>query len=326
MRIGVVTPAFNAGTTLHATIASVLAQNHADWRMVVVDDGSTDATAAIARSIRDPRLIVVAQPNLGVSAARNRGLTAIDAEAFLFLDADDLLAPDALDRLDETLAACPRAAAAVGPYRFVERGLAGRTRRPPEGALLPALLRRNRFVNGGQVLVRASAIAAAGPFDTTLRYGEDWEFWIRIALAGDYAAVFGRAPVLHVRQQPDGAYARFAADPASFEPCMAAVFGNPAILARLGAARLAALREAAVAENAWVVGRELIRHRRVAEGLRWLRRSVRLRPTPRRIALLAAARVLLSLPPELQGALRPYAGGPLLSSPGLADRRTRAGC
>jgi glycosyltransferase involved in cell wall biosynthesis len=304
MRIGVVTPAFNAAGTLGPTIASVLAQDHDDWRMVVVDDGSSDGTAAVAEATADRRVLLVRQSNQGVAAARNRGLASVDAAAFLFLDADDELAPGALDRLNETLLACPWAIAAVGPYRFATRP--HRSGIPPRGDLLEPLLRRNRFVNGGHVLVRAEAISAAGRFDPTLQYGEDWEFWIRLATTGTFAATQGRAPVLLVRRRPDGAYARLAADPASFDPCMAAIFGNPMLLARFGCDHLATLRRAATAENAWIVGREMIRHGRASEGLRWLRRSVRLHPTPRRAALLQAARMLLMLPPTLRGALRPY--------------------
>ena len=91
-------------------IRSVLAQSHGDWSMVVVDDGSTDATAAVAASFGEPRIAVVRQDNAGVSAARNVGIAAALASrttpgAVLFLDADDWLAPNALRVLADTLGA-----------------------------------------------------------------------------------------------------------------------------------------------------------------------------------------------------------------------------
>lgn len=329
MRIGVVTPAFNVAGFVGDAIRSVMAQRHTDWCMVVVDDGSTDTTAAIVESFDHPRLRLIRQGHAGVSAARNRGLAALDAEAYLFLDADDCLAPEALGELAATLDASPWATAAVGPYRFAAgSGPARRVRHPAHGNLLVPLLRRNRFVNGGHVLVCAEAAQAAGPFDTGLRYGEDWEYWVRIALQGEFVAVRTAVPLLHVRQRPDGAYARLAADPAAFRPCMAKIFDNPAVAARVGTDRLAVLRRQAEAEGQWVVGRELIRHGRPAEGLGWLRRAVRLSPSLRRMALLAAAPAVLRLPAGLRGALRPYAAvsvaplavggqpGPAIAGPG----------
>jgi hypothetical protein len=308
LRIGVVTPAFNAATCLGAAIRSVLAQGHADWRMVVVDDGSADGTAAAAAEFSDPRLWLIRQANAGVSAARNRGVGTLAADAYLFLDADDRLAADALAMLAAALERHSEAVAAVGSYRFIAgTGPAWRTRPPLGGDLLQALLLRNRFVNGGHVLVRAEAVLAAGGFDTGLRYGEDWEFWVRIALQGAFAAARSVGPMLQVSQRADGAYACFAAEPASFQPCMAAIFDNPAVTARLGPERVSALRRMATAENHWVVGRELIRHGCQPEGLVWLRAAVRLCPTLRRMALLMGVPAVLRLPASMRGALRPYA-------------------
>jgi glycosyltransferase involved in cell wall biosynthesis len=174
VRIGIVTPAFNVAPTIAETIRSVLGQTHQDWTMAVVDDGSTDGTAAVIQGFRDPRLQLIRQPNAGVSAARNRGVAALDCDAALFLDGDDWLAPFALEALGRALAGAPEAVAAVGAY---ERG--GRVQRPASGDLLERLLVRNLFVNGGHVLIRRQAVQ---PFREDLRYGEDWEFWVRLAL------------------------------------------------------------------------------------------------------------------------------------------------
>ena len=167
---------------------------------------------------------------------------------------------------------------------------------------------RNLFANGGHLLLRGEAIRAAGGFLPALAYGEDWEFWIRIALQGPFAAVPGRAPVLFVRQHPGGAYHRLATDPAAFAPCMDAIFGNPALLARFGPRRLAAIRRHTEAENDWIIGRELIRHGRRREGLVRLRCSVSAAPGLKRVALLAAVHALPLVPTGWRGPFRPYAG------------------
>jgi glycosyltransferase involved in cell wall biosynthesis len=323
VRIGVIVPAFNAARWIAAAVASVLAQTHRDWRMVVVDDGSTDGTAEVVAGFGDPRIRLIGQANAGVSAARNAGIAALigctrsatnslsraagegwgGGVALLFLDADDWLAPDALARLATTLEAAPDAVAAGGAYAFVDTGV---VRAPPFGDILQRLLVRNLFANGGHLLLRGEAVRKAGCFLPGIAYGEDWEFWIRIALQGPFAVVHGRAPVLFVRRHTGGAYHRFATDPAAFAPCMDAIFGNPVLCARFGAARLVAIRRRTEAENHWIIGRELIRHESGVEGRAWLRRSVRASPSPVRAALLAAAHVLPLLPPGLRGPFRSY--------------------
>jgi glycosyltransferase involved in cell wall biosynthesis len=304
MRIGIVVPAYNAAPWIGDAIASVIAQTFRAWRMVVVDDGSTDLTGDVAGSFGDPRVQLVRQPNAGVSIARNRGLAELyDAAALLILDADDRLAPDALSRLVTALDRAPDAVAAAGAFAFEG---SSRVRAPPSGDLLERLLVRNLFANGGHLLLRRTDVLAAGGFCPGLAFGEDWEFWIRLALRGTFAAAPERRPVLYVRQHQQGAYRRLATDPAAFEPCMQAIFGNPLLLARFGPQRLAAIRRRTESENQWIIGRELIRHGRYSEGIAWLRRSVLTHPVPKRAALLAAAYSLPLLPPTLRGPFRPY--------------------
>ncbi len=305
VHIGVVIPAFNAASWIGDAMVSVLAQTHRDWSLVVVDDGSTDGTGDVAAGFDDRRIALIRQSNAGVSAARNRGISELmdGSAAILFLDADDWLAPDALARLAATLDASPQATAAVGPFTVAPSRI---VRRPRSGDLLQCLLVCNLFANGGHLLLRSEAVRMAGGFVTGIAYGEDWEFWIRIALQGRFAATPGRAPVLFVRQHPGSACHRLAFDPAAYTPCMDAIFGNPALLARFGPERLDAMRRRTEAENQWITGRELIRHGRADEGRAWLRRSVLAHPIARRVALLAAAGLLPLLPIALRGQFRPY--------------------
>jgi glycosyltransferase involved in cell wall biosynthesis len=311
VKIAVVTPAYNVAGYIGGTIASLIAQSHTDWAMFVVDDGSTDGTAGIVAGFADPRMNLMRQANAGVSAARNRGIAAAGgADAVLFLDADDLLRPDALARLVRALTADATAVAAYGAYAFITEDAARTTQTRsgpfPAGDILERLLERNLFANGGHLLIRGSAVASCGAFSTAIAYGEDWEYWTRLALAGRFAVVPGAAPLLLVRQRASGAYLNMARDPVSFTLCMEAIFGNPALVERFGPARLAVLRRRTEAENAWIVGRELIRHGLDREGRGELRRSFAAKPCLRRTALLALAHLISLTPSRLHGPFRRY--------------------
>jgi cellulose synthase/poly-beta-1,6-N-acetylglucosamine synthase-like glycosyltransferase len=311
--ISVLTPAYDVARFVGTTVDSVLAQTVASWEMVVVDDGSEDGTAAVVARRRDGRIRLLRQKNAGVSAARSRAVAASRGRAILFLDADDWLAPDALARLLATLNAAPDAIGAYGPFAFVgedaEPGdppLRRKTGPFPAGDILDRLLVENLFANGGHLLLRREAVERAGPFLPHLRYGEDWEYWIRLATQGPFAVVPGAEPLLFVRQRTGSAFNRMARDPAAFAPAMQAIFGNPALAERLDAERVEALRRRAEAENAWIAGRELIRHGQRGPGLASLRASVAAAPSAKRVLLLAAAHALPVLPRGLHGPFTAY--------------------
>lgn len=97
----IVIPCFNAAATLVATIESALQQRGVSLELAIIDDGSTDASLALARSFQ-PWVQVLSGPNRGVSAARNRGIGETSGEWIVFLDADDLLVAGTLRRRLET--------------------------------------------------------------------------------------------------------------------------------------------------------------------------------------------------------------------------------
>jgi glycosyltransferase involved in cell wall biosynthesis len=313
--VSILTPAYDVARFVGAAVDSVLAQTFPDWEMIVVDDGSRDGTAAVVAERRDPRIRLIAQENAGVSAARSRAMAEARGEAILFLDADDWLAPDALSRLLAALASAPEAVGAYGGYAVMAEdagpGDAPLRRKAgpfPSGDLLETLLVENLFANGGHLLLRREAVRQAGPFLPQLRYGEDWEYWIRLSLQGPWAVAAGAAPILYLRQRAGSAYHRMARDPAAFAPAMLAIWGNPALEARLGRSRFLQIQRRAEAENAWIVGRELIRHGQRAQGLERLRASVAQAPTPKRALLLAAAHAMPVLPRALHGPFVAYPG------------------
>ncbi len=172
---------------LDGAIATVRAQQHADWELLVVDDGSTDDTPAVlARHAGDPRIRHLPGPHRERAAARNRGIAAARAPLIAFLDADDRWRPEKLARQVAALAAAPDAALCYTPARFIDAADRPLPLRAPPvalaGDLFPALLRGN-FIILASVLARRDALAEAGGFDETLPvFGcEDWDLWLRVA-------------------------------------------------------------------------------------------------------------------------------------------------
>lgn len=89
--VSVVMPAYNAEKYIAEAIRSVLAQTHTNWELLIVDDGSTDGTAAVIDRFNDPRIIALRKPNGGIGSARNKALDVARGAYLCFLDADDVM-------------------------------------------------------------------------------------------------------------------------------------------------------------------------------------------------------------------------------------------
>jgi glycosyltransferase involved in cell wall biosynthesis len=122
-KVSIVTPCYNCGPFVGRSIRSVAAQSFTDWEHVVVDDGSTDDSAAVVAALIpvDARLRLVHQANAGVVHARNRGYRTCSPESayVLFLDADDCLEPRMLEVLVDYLDQNPRVGVAFCDYVFI---------------------------------------------------------------------------------------------------------------------------------------------------------------------------------------------------------------
>jgi glycosyltransferase involved in cell wall biosynthesis len=212
--ISVIVPAFNAERFLGATLESVTAQTEGRWECIVVDDGSSDATPALAHSFaqRDPRFRVYSVPNGGASFARNHGFRRISdaARYVVFMDSDDVWLPHALETLVGTLEHDPDVIGSHGLAEFIDaNGLrlspgvypeAGRNRLGLEGRRLirlpqdrptgfEVLVNGNVLFPPGLVLARREAYEKAGPFDEALSGPEDWDMLIRLSRFGDIAFI-----------------------------------------------------------------------------------------------------------------------------------------
>ncbi len=179
--VSIVIPCFNQGRYLGDAIDSACRQSHPDVEVLVVDDGSTDDTARVARA--HPAVTYLRQGNAGTAAARNRGLRASRGEYVVFLDADDRLLPDAAAIGAAYLADHADAAFVTGHVRLIDEagtpGVVPTQDHAPAG--YAALLRWNYIWTPGVVTYRRSAVDAAGGFDPSAGGSADFELNVRLA-------------------------------------------------------------------------------------------------------------------------------------------------
>lgn len=182
--VSVVVPVYNGAATIAGTLTSVLQQTFPDFELLVIDDGSTDATTAVVASFDDPRVALHSFENRGLAASRNRGVRLARGELIAFLDADDLWRPKKLARQVDALRAAPQAGLA---YSFTDciderdRYLGPASHIAASGRVYEKLLVWNFLDSGSSAMVRAAALAEVGLFDESLPAAEDWDLWLRLA-------------------------------------------------------------------------------------------------------------------------------------------------
>jgi glycosyltransferase involved in cell wall biosynthesis len=303
-QVSVVIPAYNAAQYLAATLQSVSDQSSPPGEVIVVDDGSTDATAEIANSFGAR---VLSLTNAGPSAARNAGTQAASGEFIAFLDADDVWLPDKLAVQLEALRSHRGPAFSFTDYRmFDEQGLRRRKselRGTPAFRRIAGNMRRARivltargrrpilydsYIPPSSVLVRKVDVLAAGGFDETLRTTEDYEFFLRLFRIVPAVAVM--KPLLLYRQHAGQATAKATVMKVGFFEV---------------AKRVAAAPDRYPSGDARYIARtEYLRHYRVGmqqsrlgdfdDAVESLRRSLAARPTPGAALALAGAQVCRS--------------------------------
>ncbi len=196
--VDVILPAYNGAGVIRSALESALAQD-VPLRIIVVDDGSNDDSAAIARSYGAP-VTVITQSNHGVSGARNTGLAAVQAPYVALLDQDDVWQPGKLTRQLDLIEAHPEVGLVFTDMRLlnrdgtiVEDGFLRTTRpyadldRQPLGnhayllpeSLAQAVVRFN-FISPSTTLLRREAVQQIGGFDTAFRLCDDADCWMRL--------------------------------------------------------------------------------------------------------------------------------------------------
>jgi glycosyltransferase involved in cell wall biosynthesis len=188
MSVSVVIPAYNASRFIAETLQSVLAQTLLPDEILVVDDGSSDDTAAIAEAFGAP-VRVFRRTNQRQAAARNFGVEQATGDWIAFLDADDLWAPNKLAMQFDELARHPEADICyTGRVLLLQRGdtatLGGVISVPPAAEIRRALFVDATFLPSS-VVIRRSTILGVNGFDPRIQYGnEDYDLWLRLLHAG----------------------------------------------------------------------------------------------------------------------------------------------
>lgn len=178
--VSVVIPLYNAQSYIAAALDSILNQTYSDLEVVVVDDGSTDDGAAIARDY-DERVRLIKQTNQGAAAARNNGIKHAKGKWIAFLDADDTWEPYKLEEQVKGLSGnkwsyCD--STFVGGINSGKRD--SELNNKPSGEVFDKLVKTN-FIGTSGVLIEKVVLDEVGGFDSELRSIQDWDLWLRVA-------------------------------------------------------------------------------------------------------------------------------------------------
>lgn len=175
--VSIVIPCFKQAHYLPDAVQSVLAQTFTDWELIIVNDGSPDDTAAVARGLAarhpDRKIVLLTKPNGGLSDARNAGMRAARGRYLLPLDADDKLAPEFLQATVTLLNGNPEIAVAYTDLQCFE----GSTEVIPKGEFGQNLMLENRVAYCA--LFRREVWETVGGYNANMSAGyEDWDFWV----------------------------------------------------------------------------------------------------------------------------------------------------
>lgn len=191
-KVSIVTPAYNQGEYLAAAMRSVLTQDYKELEYLVIDDGSSDCSLAVAREVEAEfpgRVTVLTQANAGQAETLNRGWAACSGEILGYLSSDDVLLPGAISRLVASLLERPDVSLVYGDFWLIDPlGRRLRQVQAPEfdrRAMLEDLV----CAPGVGALFRRAVFDATGGWDARRRQVPDFEFWLRVAEGGDFLRV-----------------------------------------------------------------------------------------------------------------------------------------
>ena len=205
--VSVIMPAYNVEPFIADAIRSVLNQTWRDLELIVIDDGGTDGSYRAARRAAgaDPRVRILRRENGGLSAARNTGLRASTAPVIALLDSDDMWAPAFLERQMAILASDPSVDIVTGNAWNLGGPQDGEPARPqpdrrPQPDLTSILAdEESIFVMS---VFRRRVYEVIGGFDESLQTNEDYDFWLRAAIAG-FRIVRNDEPLGYYRRRDD---------------------------------------------------------------------------------------------------------------------------
>jgi glycosyltransferase involved in cell wall biosynthesis len=189
--LSVVLPVFNGETFLDAAIASIRGQTFGGFELLVIDDGSQDASAAIAggHAAQDQRVRVLANPGKGLVAALNFGITQATAPLIARMDADDIALPERFARQMARITAEPDLLAlGTGTFRIDAAGNRLHATVPPvEPSEVAEVLQRVNPMAHPTVVMRRTAVETVGSYRPAYLRAEDYDLWLRLAERGKLA-------------------------------------------------------------------------------------------------------------------------------------------
>lgn len=192
-RVSIVIPCWNAEETIADAIESALAQTHPQCEVIVVDDGSTDASAALIAAY-GTRIIALHGPNRGGNAARNRGIKAASGRWIQMLDADDVLDRDCVAAKLAFIA--ETGSIPIADVRVIDPDGAERIRRWERVDDDPVCAMINRCPWTAASLLPVADLRAIGGLDESLRACQEYDLAIRLAIGTDTPARFARQPIV----------------------------------------------------------------------------------------------------------------------------------
>ena len=187
--VTVLMPVFNGAAHLRAAVDSVLAQTFRDFELLVIDDGSSDDSAAIIRSYHDARIRLLSNPrNLGLVATLNRGLDEARGQYIARLDCDDEAQPHRLERQLYFMDRHPEVGIAGSWFEKIQgdRRVRGEVA-PRDADIRFMLLFDNAFLHSSMILRKSLLDTHGLRFDPAYLHAEDYEFWVRCARHTDMA-------------------------------------------------------------------------------------------------------------------------------------------
>src|SRR5690554_5091257 len=180
----VVIPLYNKELSIRNTIQSVLDQTCQDFEIVVVNDGSTDNSAAMVEAIEDDRIRLIHQKNQGVSVARNRGIEEASYEWIAFLDGDDFWYRDHLQEITEMMSLFPQAKGFATSFEHSDKRPIFRHQRPASVTRITNYFKESLqeyLLWTGAVVIHKACFDKVGNFNERFNRGEDRDLWSRLA-------------------------------------------------------------------------------------------------------------------------------------------------
>jgi glycosyltransferase involved in cell wall biosynthesis len=183
--ISVITPSFNQGQYLQATIQSVLDQQYPALQHLVIDGGSTDGTLDILRHYtKRSSLYWLSEPDNGQAEAINKGFKQATGEIIAWLNSDDIYLPHALQRVADFFEQQPDIDVIYGDYHLIDEQGEVLLQKQEIPFDYDILLYGLDYISQPTTFFRRRVLEKVGYLDEALHYGLDWEYWLRMAQAG----------------------------------------------------------------------------------------------------------------------------------------------